>query len=130
MSMSAFATLDSLKYYFTATSVAARPTSWTVSLHTGDPGVDGTANEVAYSGYARVAATIVTDNTNPALPFAKNSALIQFTAADTGYTATHVVVWSNAGNPLSIQRLTADKVIGVGVEAQFAVGELIIGGAQ
>lgn len=130
MSMSAFATLDSLTYYFTAIAPAARPTSWEVSLHTGDPGVDGTANEVADAGYAREPGIFAVDNTDPTLPFVDNTGLIQFGAAVTGYTATHVVVWSNAGNPLSIQRLTADKVIGVGVEAQFAVGELIIGGAQ
>lgn len=129
MAMSAFAAQDTLKYNFTASSVAARPTSWTVSLHVGDPGTAGTANEVTDSGYARKAVTFVLDNTNPALPFVKNTALLQFGIAAVSYTVTHVVVWSNAGNPLSIQRLVADKVIGVGVQAEFAVGELIIGGA-
>lgn len=130
MSMSPFATLDSLTYYFTAGSPATRPVAWEVSLHTGDPGSDGSANEVADAGYAREPATFATDNTDPDLPFADNTGLIQFGAAVTGYTASYVVVWSGAGNPLSIQRLVADKVIGVGVQAEFAVGELIIGGAQ
>lgn len=127
MAMSSAVTIDSLKYYLTAGAVAARPTAWTVSLHSGPPGVAGTANELAYAGYGRQPATFSVDSTDPSAPSAANSADLTYPAADADYTVTHMVVWGNAA-PQVIQALNNAKTISSGVAAVLAAGELVIGG--
>lgn len=129
MSMSPVTTQETLGYYFTGSAVAARPTGWNVSLHTGAPGNTGTANEVADSAYARQAATFTLNTADVGYPLVANAANITYANAATGYTATHVVVWDTTNSrPLVIQRLVTDKVIAAGSPAQFSPGELIIGG--
>lgn len=123
MAMSDYTTEDSLKYHLTAGAVGTRPTAWELSLHTGDPGTDGTANEVADSGYARQ--TIAFTVTGPA---AENSALVTFPAAVEGFTATHLVVWGDS-DPRIIQALKTPKVIAIGNSATLAAGELTVGGS-
>ncbi len=122
MPMSQSATSDSLKYYLTNVSVLSRPVAWTVSLHTGDPGAGGTANEVGDSGYARqsIGFTVVGQ-------VASNTATVTFPAAVLAYNVTHVVVWGGA-NPLVIQALRTTKSIAPGVQATIAAGELTVGG--
>lgn len=123
MPMSQGTTSDSLKYYLTATAVAARPTTWTVSLHTGDPGVAGTANEVTDSAYARqsIAFSVVGQ-------VASNTATVTFPAAVLAYNVTHVVVWGGS-SPQVIQALRTTKSIAPGVQATIAAGELTVGGS-
>lgn len=128
MAMSPAVTLDSLKYYLTEESVAARPTAWTVSLHSGPPGAAGTANELSYSGYARQAAEFDIDDSAPSAPFAANNADLTYDAPAADYTVTHVVVWGGAV-PQVIQALSDAKTISSGVAAVLAAGELVIGGA-
>ena len=57
MSTSVFASEQLLKWLFTGDTLGTRPTSWYVSLHTGDPTADGSANEVTDANYARQSAT-------------------------------------------------------------------------
>lgn len=128
MAMSPAVLADSLAYYLTTDSPITRPTAWTLSLHTAAPGSDGTANEVTDSGYARESASFVVDVSDPDAPFAENDALVTFDAAVVAYTVTHVVVWGDS-TPLVIQALQTDKVINIGEQAQFAIGELVVGGA-
>lgn len=61
-----------------------------LSLHTGDPGADGTANEVSGGGYARVAATF---NAAASGERALN-ADVQFAGPASG-AATHVGFWED-----------------------------------
>lgn len=129
MSMSPATTLASLTYYLTTGSALARPSAWSVSLHTGAPGNSGSANEVADANYARQPGAFAIDGSDAAAPAATNSTIISYPAAQTGFTATHAVVWDATNNqPLVIQRLVTDKVIAAGEPAQFAVGTLRIGG--
>jgi hypothetical protein len=129
MSMSPITAQESLGYFFTGVAAAARPTAWTVSLHTAAPGNAGTANEVTDSAYARRPAAFALNTTDAAFPLVANTANIAYASAATGYTATHAVVWDTTNNrPLVIQRLATDKVVPAGSPAQFATGELIIGG--
>jgi hypothetical protein len=129
MSMSPVTAQESLGYFFTGAGIAARPAGWSVSLHTGDPGNTGTANEVSDSAYARQPATFALNTADAGFPLVANTASIAYANAATGYTATHVVVWDTTNNrPLVIQRLVTDKVVAAGSPAQFAAGELIIGG--
>lgn len=123
MPMSQGITTDSLKYYLTADAVAARPVAWTISLHAGDPGADGTANEVTDSGYVRqsIAFTVVGQ-------VASNTATVTFPAAVLAYNVTHVVVWGGS-SPQVIQALRTTKSIAPGVQATIAAGELTVGGS-
>lgn len=127
MSMSAHTLEQSLKYYLTTDSAVARPTAWTISLHSADPGTAGTANEVAYSGYARQSATFSVSLADPTAPIASNTTLIEYPVNAASYTVTHIVVWGGA-NPLVIQALNNSKTILAGVKAQITAGELTIGG--
>jgi len=129
MAMSPAITLDSLTYYLTSKAVSARPTSWTISLHSAAPGIDGTANELAYAGYARQSVDILVDDSSPAAPFATNDGDVTFPAPDADYSVTHMVVWGGS-TPLGIQALRDVKTILTGVEAVLAAGELIIGGSN
>ncbi len=129
MAMSPAATLSSLTYYLTSGSTPVRPGSWTISLHSGNPGTAGTANEVTDPNYARQSGQFSIDNSDPAAPFAANSAAISYPAAQSSYSVSYIVVWDSTNNqPLVIQRLVTDKVIAAGEPAQFAVGTLKIGG--
>jgi len=129
MGMTAYATLQTLQYRLTAETVDARPTGWEVSLHSGAPGTDGTANEITDANYVRQSIGFDVDVTNPALPFLANDALITFPAADAAFNVTHAVVWStDGGDPEVSQRLQVDKSIAIGEAATFAVGEFTVGG--
>lgn len=129
MSMSPAITQDSLSYYFTFGAATTRPAAWNVSLHTGEPGTAGTANEVTDTAYFRQSTTFTLDTSDAGYPLVANADGINYPAAATGYTATHVVIWDTTSNrPLAIQRLVTSKVIPVGGPAQFSPGELIIGG--
>ena len=127
MSMSAHTLEQSLGYYLTAGSMAARPTAWTISLHTADPGDSGTSNEVAYSGYARQTAAFSVSVADPTAPVAANTSLISYPVNAASYTVTHIVVWGG-DDPLVIQALNSSKTILAGEAAQIAAGELTIGG--
>ena len=127
MGMSALLTKDSLTYYLTTGIVIDRPVGWEISLHDGDPGVDGTANEITDANYVRQEIDFAIDDTDPAAPFAENDALVSFPAADAGYDVTHIVVWDSLGNILVPQSLRAPKSILATEQAQIAAGEIKIG---
>lgn len=127
MGMSKLLTGDSLAYYLTNEPVMVRPTGWELSLHTGDPGIDGTANEVGDTAYERQSITFEPMTTALGDPYAQNDAMISFPTADSGYTVTHMVVWDNNGNVLVIQSLRVPKTIAPSEQAQIAPGEFKIG---
>ena len=127
MSMSPSALNQSLLYFLTEEVVAPRPTEWEVSLHTGDPGPNGTDNEVDDSAYARRPVEFVVDDSDPEAPFATNSIDVVFAAAVGAYVVTHVVVWGDSA-VLDVQQLVAARTVGVGGQAQFAEGDILIGG--
>lgn len=127
MGMSALLTEDSLTYYLTTGSVITRPVAWEISLHSADPGVDGTANEVTDANYERQAIDFTVDITDPDVPFAENDALIEYPAADANYDVTHIVIWDSLGNVLVPQPLRVPKTVLATEQAQIAAGEIKIG---
>lgn len=105
-----------------------------LSLHTGTIGSGGNqlTNEVAYTGYARVA---VTRNSSgefePAAAGAsENQNLIQFgnpTAGAFPITVTHVAIGENAsgaGTVIEFTALNSDLIVNLNVQPQFAIGTL------
>lgn len=105
-----------------------------LSLHTGTIGAGGNqlTNEVAYTGYARVA---VTRNSSGSFTVAStgasdNNALVQFgnpTAGSFPITVTHVALGENAsgaGTVIEFTALNANLIVNQNVQPQFAIGTL------
>ena len=46
MNVSEFSSEQLVKLLFTSVALGTRPTAWYVALHTGDPTLDGSGNEV------------------------------------------------------------------------------------
>lgn len=130
MGMSILLTRESLKYYLTTDATMTRPTGWEVSLHTGDPGVDGLDNEVEDATYTRQTVVLGVEDTSFGEPVAQNTDLIVFPAATEAYTVTHLVLWDTAGNILVPQALRATKTIQPAEQAQISPGEIKIGAIQ
>ncbi len=108
------------------------PSTVYLGLHTGDPGEDGTANEltIGTDGYAR--ASIANNTTN--FPNATSgtgqkqngTALVFPTATGSWGTITHLSIWSaaTAGNLLYQGPMDVSKAIGTGDTPRFLTGEL------
>jgi hypothetical protein len=81
-----------IKQFFTTDAVAARPTSWTLALHAGNPGT-GDANEVVDDNYARQPATFAASDKGSYWEGA-NVADVEFPAASAtaDYIATHYTI--------------------------------------
>lgn len=119
-----FSEAEAIKYLFTTESMGTRPTTWFVALHTADPGETGSSAEVSGSSYARQSVSFTRSSNQVA-----NTAAVTFPAAtSTGYTVTHVSVWtaSTSGTCLVKGALVTAKTIAVGESANFAASELLI----
>lgn len=136
--MAAFTTQsanDLLNYILrnVAPSWAAAGTLY-ISLHTATIGSGGnqTTNEVAYTGYSRIAVTrSATGFVNAAAGGATdNNAAITFgnpTAGAFPITITHVAIGtlvSGAGVVIEYSALTTPLIINASVQPQFAIGDL------
>jgi hypothetical protein len=111
-------------------------TTFYISLHTGDPGVDGqTANEVSGNAYARVAVTLTSgagfDATTTADPaVTQNTNVITFpTATGSWGTVTYFGIWNDptgtaTSNFVGRAPLTSSQAIANTNTASFAAGAL------
>jgi|NOAtaT_7_FD_contig_81_1399194_length_2351_multi_4_in_0_out_0_2 hypothetical protein len=131
---------DLLKLIFNATAIAnladnaasSPVTNLYVSLHSADPGeaADQTTNEVAYTGYARVAVARTTGGWTVTNSDVTNAAAITFPQCTGGTaTATHVAVGtdaSGAGKVLYKGALAASLSISLGIQPLFSAGALDI----
>lgn len=105
-----------------------------LALHTGTIGAGGdqTTNEVAYTGYSRVAVTRTSsgDFTIASAGASENNALIQFgnpTAGSFPITVTHVSLGaaaSGVGTVIEYTALNSSLVVNLNVQPQFAAGTL------
>lgn len=106
------------------------------SLHTGAVGLGGdqTTNEVAYTGYARIA--LLRNNTTGEFAVAvggstSNQNLLQFGNATAGsfpITATHVAIGENpsgAGTVIATGALVSSTVLNLNSNPQFPIGNLV-----
>ncbi len=114
-----------LECYFRRSAGISVPAALYMSLHTGNPGADGTANVTTYTGYARVRIDNVTNflagttvvQSDAAGRKLINGASVQFpTVAGAGFTATHVGIWDalSGGNFIAAVDLTASLTYAVG----------------
>lgn len=106
------------------------------SLHSGAVGLGGnqTTNEIAYTGYARIA--LLRNNVTGEFAVASggstsNQNLLQFGNATAGsfpITATHVAIGENpsgAGTVIATGALVSSAVLNLNSNPQFPVGNLI-----
>lgn len=125
-----------IRLLFTTVALAARPTAWYVGLHTGDPGVDGSANEVTGATDANYARTAVTwDETVVAdLTRVSNDAEVAFPASGgaSSYNVLFVTIWDAAsgGNCLARLPLVPARAVAPAGILRFPIGEIIIEGAS
>lgn len=92
-----------IKHFYTTDTVEARPVSWLVALHTGNPGT-GDASEVSGGTYARQSVAF-TASEKTGYWEAENVADVAFPAAGVGqnYTVTHYTIRDGGtGQALSV----------------------------
>lgn len=106
--------------------------SFYISLHSSDPGEAGnqSTNEIAYTGYARVAVARTAGGFTLTTSTISNTALVQF-AQCTGGTATasHFGIGtdlSGNGNLIFKGALTSSLSISNGIQPQFAAGAMTV----
>lgn len=102
------------------------PASVKVSLHTADPGPNGTANEAAGGSYARQTVTwaaVAEWTSGASLNGVDNSAVIEFPAMP-ACTVTHYCLWDPTGNCLAVQALAAQQIVLAGQVFRLPVGAL------
>jgi hypothetical protein len=118
--------LQALKYYLTADSVTARPTSWTIGLYTSAPSDSAAGTEVSGGSYARqsIAFTVsATSGTTTAV----NSATVTFPTATASWgTVGWVTIFDNLGNRLFWGAVSVSKAITTGDTFQIAASNLSI----
>jgi len=108
-----------------------------LALHTGAVGLGGdqTSNEVAYTGYGRIA--ILRNNstgefTTSVVASSSNQNLLQFGNATAGsfpITATHASIGENAsstGTMITTGALSSPLVINLNINPQFPIGSVIV----
>jgi hypothetical protein len=100
-----------------------------VALHTADPGAGGdqTTNEIAYTGYSRVAVSRTNGFTRSGTNVS-NAAAVTFGSCTGGSgTATHFSIGTasaGAGQIIVRGALNSNLAISAGITPEFAVGEL------
>lgn len=120
---------DVLNHIFAGTSISYAGGSFFISLHTGDPGETGTANECTLSGYARKAHSSWSTSSAGTL---SNSSDITFTAIGSSEsstaTITHVGIFtaSSGGTFIGGGAVGASKTIGANDIPKILSGELDI----
>lgn len=106
--------------------------SFYISLHTSDPGEAGnqSTNEIAYTGYARVAVARSGAGWTLVSQTISNTALVQFAQCTGGSgTATHFGIGTDStgnGNLILKGALTSSLSISNGIQPQFAAGALTV----
>lgn len=134
MSNTSHSSQEIIRLLFTTESLATRPAAWYVGLHTGDPGVDGSANEVLAAtdaNYERVAVTW-DESTVSDLTRVSNDSEVAFpaSAAASSYQVQFATIWDapTGGNCLArLPLLPARSIAPAGI-ARFPIGEIIIEG--
>lgn len=109
------------------TGPATRPSAWYVALHAGDPGEDGSANELSGAGYARVSTTFAVSGN-----VATSAGDVVFGPAtgdwNGGAEITHASVWDAAsgGNCLVKGPLAAGQIVLDGGTLTIGAGALTV----
>lgn len=123
-------TRDLLITWLFTNSSATRPTTWFLGMHTGDPGVDGDANEVTVgidADYVRQAITYADPVVDSGQVLNDLAATFTANAGATPHTVTHLSVWklSAVGDCLMSGQMPVSKDIVGSDVTNFAIDEII-----
>ena len=106
------------------------PSTVYVGLHTGDPGEDGTANELVGNGYSRTAGSFGNVSVIGDVVSITNNAAIDFGPATASWgSVTHMSIWDSASgstNCLFKGALSAAKTVDTNDSFRFANGNLTV----
>lgn len=130
-SVGVFSSEQLLKWLFTAAALGTRPTAWYIGLHSGDPGIDGAANEIGDANYARQSATFTADQPTATDPWrVRNDAEVAFPSAAASFTVTYITVWdaSTAGNMLAKIAMPLARTVSASGVFSIPANELVITG--
>lgn len=131
MNVAEFSSEQLLKWLFTNAALGTRPTAWYVALHTADPTLDGSANEVADVNYARQSVAFTADQPVVGEPWrVRNNADVTFPAAAGAFTVTHVSVFDalTGGNALAVFALPVSRSVAASGVFSIPLNELVITG--
>ena len=120
---------DFIAFVFNATSMPAYGANLSVSLHTSDPGEDGTlaSAEADYIGYSRVSVARDAGGWTCSGNQASNTAEITFGECSSGTNViTHVAVGTAGGQILYSGALTAPISVSALITPRFPVGTLVL----
>lgn len=111
-------------------NMPAAPTTVYIAAHTGDPSDDGSTNEVAISGYVRIAVTAATGFTASSAGASHNVNEILFADATADWgDVNHASIWdaSTSGHCLLISDAFADpKTVNAGDALRIPAGALVV----
>lgn len=134
MSNTAHSSAEIMKLLFTTDALAARPTSWFLAAHTGEPGIDASANEVGIAldaDYERQA-VVFELSVDLGITSAKNTAdiVMPASAAAAPYTVQFVSIHTlvSGGIALAAMALDPPRIVQPGGSLRFPINELILEG--
>ena len=116
-------------WMFTDTAVT-RPTGWFVALHTGDPGEDGSANEVLVANdadYTRKTVTFADPVAGSGMCLSEGQVSHTPAVAASPYTVTHASIWTLASGGICLIKgaLPIPRTISNAAPLTFEIGEII-----
>lgn len=127
MSLTNYGETAALIWLLTGTAVD-RPTGpFTIALHTGDPGEDGTANEVVVgedADYARKTITFADSILGSGQALSSNSPAWTI-GAGTGFTLTHISIWESGGDCICKGSLLVSKPLVAAAVHVFNIGDVV-----
>ena len=102
------------------------PTTVYVALHSDEPGMNASANELSGNGYSRKAITFGSAAADGNAQKSLNNAEVLFDEATASWSVKNFSLWDapTGGNPWFIGKLTADKTVASGDQARFKSGTL------
>lgn len=117
-----------IQWMVDGTSFDSPPSSIYVALHTGDPGGDGTNNEVSGGSYSRYQTSVPSDWTIPSTGNFENSTDILFPEATSNWgDVSHFSLWTssdNTGNALAEGQLDVSITVNSGDSVTFRSNNL------
>lgn len=116
---------------FQGTQMDTPPTTLYVSLHTGAPGEDGSANEVSTSntGYARQSVAVPGGWDTPNPNEAANANVIEFGPATSDWgDVSHAAIWDaqTGGDCLFVGDVSTTKTVETDDFARYGAGEITV----
>jgi len=124
---------DQLKRYFTTDTVITRPSSWEVSLHTGNPVLGNEVLVGAWSNYARQSVTLAVADVDlggaELVAQATNDIEVQFpaAAAGTSLVVTHAAIRdASTGEILAVGQASPAMSVVENTVILFAVGDILV----